>query len=112
MGDFSGCAAGCRLMTGTDDYSGRSLTNPSVPMKYKPHMIRGKITIGRFAILGTNTVINPDINIGEGAATIVNTYVTKDLAPWSLYGGSPARKIKDRKKDMVDLSVELLKVED
>jgi acetyltransferase-like isoleucine patch superfamily enzyme len=33
--DFSGLAYGCHVFTQSDDYSGRTLTNPTVPGKYK-----------------------------------------------------------------------------
>lgn len=109
IGDFAGCAPGCRLITGSDDYSGRSLTNPSIPSDLKPYMLRGKIIMGKHSILGTNTVVNPNIVIGEGSATISSSYVTKDLEPWTIYGGSPARKIMDRRKDMLSDVEEVLR---
>src|SRR5690606_36356840 len=33
--DFSGLAYGCHVFTGSDDYSGRTLTNPTIPLEYK-----------------------------------------------------------------------------
>lgn len=110
MEDFSGLSSGCRLITGSDDFSGKSLTNPTVPMKYKPFAYRGYITIKKHAILGTNTIVHPNVTIGEGAATGSNTVVLQDLEPWSIYVGAPARKVKDRKKDLLDLEREISKV--
>lgn len=108
MADFSGLSAGCRLITGSDDFSGRSLTNPTVPWDYKPHAYRGFIKIGKHAILGTNTIVHPNVTIGEGAATGSNTVVLTDLDPWSIYVGAPARKVNDRKKDLLKLEKELM----
>jgi galactoside O-acetyltransferase len=94
--DFSGLSAGCRIITGSDDFSGRSLTNPCVPKEYKPYCYTGVVRIGKHVILGTNTIVHPNITIGAYCATGSNTVVLKDLEPNGIYVGSPVRKIKDR----------------
>jgi galactoside O-acetyltransferase len=96
MEDFSGLSAGCRIITGSDDFSGHSLTNPCVPKKYKPYCYTGVVRIGKHAILGTNTIVHPNVRIGAYAATGSSTVVLKDLEPNGIYVGSPARKIKVR----------------
>ena len=108
MEDFSGLSASCRIITGSDDFSGQSLTNPTVPMEFKPELYKGHIKIGKHAVLGTNTIVHPNVTIGEGAATGSNTVVLKDLEPWTIYVGNPARKIKDRKKDLLKLKSKLI----
>lgn len=109
MEDFSGLSAGCRLITGSDDFSGRSLTNPCVPARYKPFVHRGHITIGRHTILGTNTIVHPDVTIGPYSATGSGTVVTHDLAGEAIYVGVPARRLRDRPRDDLDrLERELL----
>ena len=42
-------------------------------------------------------VIMP-VKIGEGAVIGANSFVNKDLDPWGIYVGSPAKKIGERKK--------------
>lgn len=95
MGDFSGLSGGVRVYTGNEDYNGGSLTNPAVPAPYRIAK-RSFVHIGKHAIVGANTVILPGVTIGEGAAIGANSLVTKDVEPWSVYFGSPAKKIKDR----------------
>ena len=55
---------------------------------------KGKIKIEKDAWLGTGSVILPDINIGEGAVVGSNSVVTKDVAPYTIVGGVPAKIIK------------------
>jgi len=110
MDDFSGLSAGCRIITGSDDFSGQSLTNPCVPKKYKPFMYDGTVKICKHAILGTNTIVHPNVIIGSYAATGSNTVVLKDLDSAGIYVGSPARKVRDRQKEeMQRLENELLR---
>jgi galactoside O-acetyltransferase len=106
--DLTGVSCGSRIVTGSDDFSGRSLVSPCVPMEFKPYCYQGHVKICKHAVLGTNTIIHPDVTIGEGAITGSNTLVTKDLDPWTIYSGSPAIKMKERKKDMLELEKQLI----
>lgn len=44
----------------------------------------------------SNALIMPGITIGEGAIVLAGSVVTKDVEPWTIVGGNPARKIRDR----------------
>jgi len=56
---------------------------------------KGKIAIGNDAWIGTGAVILPDVCIGKGAVVGANSVVTRDVAPYTIVGGVPAKKIKD-----------------
>jgi len=101
MEDFSGLAFGCYLFTSSDDYSGKSLTNPTIPAKFK-HVVNGPITIRRHVIIGTGSIIFPGVEIAEGCALGALSVMTKSSMPWGLYVGNPARRIKERSKDLLD----------
>ncbi|HNR23886.1 MAG TPA: acyltransferase [Candidatus Bipolaricaulis anaerobius] len=108
--DFSGLAFGCHVFASSDDYSGASLTNPTVPAKYKRE-IRKSVRISRHSIIGTNAVIFPGVTVAEGCSIGALSLVTQDTEPWSVYVGIPARKIKDRKRDLLVLEKEYLQTE-
>jgi len=108
LGDFAGVSAGSRIITGSDDFSGASMTNPSIPEKYKPKLHQGFVKIGNHAVLGTNTVVHPDVTIGEGAVTGSHTLVVKDLKPWTIYFGIPAREHRKREKGLLKLEKQYL----
>jgi acetyltransferase-like isoleucine patch superfamily enzyme len=61
---------------------------PYVPVKHAP------IVIGSDAWLGTGVVVLPGITIGEGAVVGSNSVVTKDVQPYMMVGGAPARVIR------------------
>jgi len=54
------------------------------------------VTIGDRAWIGSNVVILPGVTIGEGAVCCAGCVVTKDVAPFTVVAGVPAKKINDR----------------
>lgn len=54
------------------------------------------IAIGDDCWLGVNVVVSPGVSIGQGAVVGANAVVTKDVVPYSVVAGSPARQIGQR----------------
>lgn len=100
--DFSGLAYGCHVFTQSDDYSGRTLTNPTVPDKYK-YETKSPVFIKRHSIVGTCSVIMPGVIVGEGSSIGAMSMVTKATEPWSVYFGIPAKRLKSRKRELLQL---------
>lgn len=101
MEDFSGLAYGCHVFSESDDYSGRTLTNPTVPGKYK-RGTRKAVKIGRHVIIGTGSQVFPGVNIAEGCSVGAMTMMTKSTEPWGIYFGIPGKRIKERKQDLLE----------
>lgn len=59
------------------------------------------VIIGDRAWLSCRTIILPGVTIGEGAVIAAGAVVTKDVEPFSIYGGIPARKIGMRNKNLM-----------
>jgi galactoside O-acetyltransferase len=100
MEDFANLSGGCRVLTGTDDFLGGSLTNSTVPYPYRVPT-RSFVHIKKHAAIGVNTVILPGVTIGEGASIGANSLVTKDCEPWTVYYGSPVRAIRPRPRERI-----------
>lgn len=100
MSDYSGFSAGCRIICGSDDYF-TGLTNPNIPSAYKGPIKFGEVFLGKHAVLGTGSVVHPLVCVGEGAATGSMTLVTKDLEPWTVYVGIPAKEKAKRDRDTI-----------
>lgn len=109
--DFSGLAYGCHLFSQSDDYSGRTLTNPTVPAKYKDEY-KAAIVIGRHCIVGTSSLIFPGVTLAEGTAVGAVSMVTKSTEAWSIYTGVPAKRRKARHRDLLALENSYLAEED
>ncbi len=102
MKDFSGLAFGVTVFAQSDDYGGDALTNPTVPMQYRK-ILRARVELGRHVIVGTGSVIFPGVLMGEGSSVGSCSMVTKSTDAWTIYFGVPAKKIKSRKRTMLDL---------
>jgi galactoside O-acetyltransferase len=98
--DFSGISSGARILTGTDRLHGEGLTGPTVPAQFR-NALRGRVVIGAHAVVGANAVVMPDIQVGTGAIVGAGSVVTRDLAPWGIYAGVPARRIGDRAAEKI-----------
>ena len=106
MEDFSGLSQGVRVYSRTDDYSGKHLTNPTVPERYTG-ITRGPVVLGRHVIIGSGSVILPNVTVGEGTSVGALSLVTKDTEIWGVYFGSPAKRIKGRSKRLLELEEDL-----
>lgn len=93
--DFSGLSMGCRIFTGTEDFLGNGFGNPTVPEEFR-NVRRAPVHIGRFVIVGANSVVLPGVTIGEGVTVGANSVVTRSLEPWGVYVGN--RRTSERDK--------------
>jgi putative colanic acid biosynthesis acetyltransferase WcaF len=74
------------LCSATHDFE-----DPTMPLIYHP------ITVGAQAWVAAGCFIGPGITIGEGAVVGAYSVVTKDVSPWTVVAGNPARVIKPRR---------------
>jgi acetyltransferase-like isoleucine patch superfamily enzyme len=98
--DFVGLATGTRLISGSDIFDGSGLTGPTIPDRWRA-VTRGSIHIGRHAVLGANTVVHPNVTIGEGTIVGSQSLVTKSLPAWSICVGTPARVVRERANETI-----------
>ncbi len=109
LGAFCGLAACSRIITGTDLADGSGLIGPTVPNEMRA-VRRGRVVIGEHAFVGTNAIIHPDVTIGTGAVVGSGAVVTRDLEPWTINVGIPARPVKDRPRGTILRLAEELRV--
>ena len=107
MDDFSGLSSRVVIYATSNDYSGESLTNPTVPAKYKAADKNMPVHLGKHVIVGAASVILPGVTIGEGSSVGALSLCSKSLDGWGVYAGSPARRIKDRSRRLLSLEEEL-----
>lgn len=97
--DFVTIAAGCRLICGSDKFMGDGFTSVTAPEEFRDSVDFGTIRCARFAGIGTNVVVMPNVTIGEGSVIGACSLVTKDTEPWTVYVGVPARPVKVRPRE-------------
>lgn len=78
-----------KLITGSHDIDDPDFTADFLP-----------IHIGHHCWIGTGAMVLQGVKIGDGAVVAAGAVVTKDVAPWTVVGGIPARKIGTRDSDV------------
>jgi putative colanic acid biosynthesis acetyltransferase WcaF len=58
------------------------------------------VSIGDYVYVGSGSTILPGVTVGEGAVVAACSVVTRDVDPFTLVGGVPARYIRDRSRDL------------
>ena len=71
-------------------------------MIYKKEL-KKKVVIGRHCIIGAHSAVFPGVIMAEGCSLGAMSMLTKSTEPWSIYFGIPAKRIKERKKDLLIL---------
>jgi acetyltransferase-like isoleucine patch superfamily enzyme len=101
IGDFCTTSQGVKLYSGSDDYTGEYMTNPTVPAEFT-NVRLGRIVLKPHVIVGSTTVVLPGCLIGEGCAIGALSLVKSSLAPWGIYAGAPVRRLKARSKRLLE----------
>jgi acetyltransferase-like isoleucine patch superfamily enzyme len=101
MADFSGLSSRVSVYSSNDDYSGAAMTNPTVPAEFSG-VTHAPVFLGKHAIVGSGAVILPGVTLREGAAVGALSLVTKDCESFGIYQGIPARRIAERKRDLLE----------
>lgn len=97
--DFSGFGAFSCFHTESDDYSGESIFGPQVPRELISKKHYGPINIGKGVIGGTRCTYLPDISINDGVSIGAHSLVKNDCAEWTMYAGTPAKRIRDNSRE-------------
>mgnify|MGYP002624231923 CR=1 FL=1 len=96
IGDRVSTGPGTTFLTATYSYApGMKMVDGMIDGETET--LGGRCEIGNDVYIGANAVIMP-VKIGEGAVVGAGSFVNKDLEPWGVYVGSPARKIAERER--------------
>ncbi len=111
LGDNSGLGLDCRVTgpvsIGRDVMMGPNVmivtqnhetADTSIPMRLQTAP-KFKVTIGDDVWIGANVLILPGVTVGSGAILAAGAVVTKDVPPYAVVGGNPARVLKMRKEE-------------
>lgn len=78
-----------KIVTGSHD-----IDDPDFTADFRP------VTIGNHVWIGTGAIVLQGVNIGDGAVVAAGAVVTKDIPPYEVWGGVPAKFIRTRTKDL------------
>jgi len=106
IGDFTNLSSRVSLYSSNDDYSGRCLTNPTVPERFTG-VTHEDVFIGKHVIVGSGCVLLPGARLEEGTAIGALSLVKNECQSFGIYVGVPARRIGERKRDLLELEKQL-----
>lgn len=107
IGRFCSIACGAKFIFNCANHSLRSLSTYTFPLFWEEWGLdrsdmaaawdnRGDIIIGNDVWIGFEAVIMAGVHIGDGAIIGSRAVVTKDVPPYTIVGGVPAREIRKR----------------
>lgn len=102
LSDFSGLSSRVSIYSSNDDYSGSTMTNPTLPKEYTG-TVHADVILGKHVIVGSGSIILPGVTLEEGVAVGALSLVNKDCKAFGIYHGNPARRISERKKNLLEL---------
>lgn len=107
LADFANISSKVAIYSSNDDYSGGYMTNPMVPAEYT-NVTHADVTLAKHVIIGSGSVVLPGVTLHEGAAVGSLSMITKDCEAFSVYIGAPAKKIKNRKRELLEFEATLV----
>jgi len=110
LDDFCTLAYGVKIFSQSDDYSGSTMVNSLIPKKFKKESF-DTVKLEKQVIVGANSILMPGIVIKEGCSIGAMSLLNKSTEKWGIYVGIPAKRIKERKQDLLKLEEEFLKEE-
>ena len=107
IGKFCALASGVTFIMGPANHRTGSISTYPFSVfggawaeRTPPHMaqlpFKGDIVVGKDVWIGRNSVILPGVHIGDGAIVAAHSVVSRDVEPYTLAGGNPARMLKRR----------------
>ena len=109
--DFTTISSRCVIYAITDDYSGNFMTNPMIYDKYR-NVIGSKIIVKKHSIIGSGSTIIPNgkskLVIEEGTSVGAMSLIKNNTSAWNIYCGIPAKIIKKRNKNILELEKQFL----
>jgi virginiamycin A acetyltransferase len=107
IGKFCSIACGAKFIFNCANHTLQSLSTYTFPLFYEEWGLnkanvasawdnKGDIVIGNDVWIGYEAVIMAGVHIGDGAIIAARAVVTKDVPPYTIIGGTPAKEIRKR----------------
>ena len=90
VGNDTNISSHVKLITGSHD-----VDDPGYTADFQP------IKVGHHCWIGTGAIVLQGVTIGDGAVVAAGAVVTKDIPKYEIWGGVPAKYIRDRSEDLV-----------
>jgi galactoside O-acetyltransferase len=107
LADFCNVSSRVAIYSSSDDYSGGTMTNPTIPSAFTG-VEHADVTLGKHVIVGTGSVILPGACLEDGVAVGALSLLKGHFPAFGIYAGTPAKRLKERKRDLLELEKQFL----
>ena len=107
LSDYCNLSSRVSIYSSNDDYSGSTLTNPTIPIEFTG-VTQADVFLDKHVIVGSGSVILHGVVLEEGVAVGALSLITKSCKASGVYAGNPARRVNERKRDLLDVEQRFL----
>ena len=100
--DFVGISSRASIYSSNDDYSGSTLTGPTLPSEFT-NVRHAAVFLGKHVIVGSGSIILPGVTLEDGVAIGALSLVNRNCKAFGIYAGNPAQRVKERKRDLLEM---------
>lgn len=106
LSDFCNLSSRVSIYSSNDNYSGQVMTNPTIPEQFSG-VVSAPVQLDKHVIIGAGSVVLPGTHCEQGVAIGALSLVNRDCKEFGIYAGNPAQRIKERRRDLLDLEAQL-----
>jgi len=99
IGDYTLLAPNVKILGGDHE-----INKVGLPIIFSGRSVLEETNIGKDVWIGANCIVKAGITIGNGSIVAAGSVVTKDIESYSINGGVPSKKIKDRFTNKTDIA--------
>jgi acetyltransferase-like isoleucine patch superfamily enzyme len=101
LDDFANVSSRVSIYSSNDDYSGATMSNPTIPDEFK-NVLHADVFVGKHVIIGSGCVVLPGLVLETGAVVGALSLVKQSCEAFGIYAGNPARRIGDRQRGLLE----------
>lgn len=98
--DFATVSFYSCITSANDDYSGKFMTNPTVPRDFT-NVFDLDVKVEEHVVIGAHSLILPGVKLDTGCAIGAYSFVKHDVPKWEVHAGIPAGKIGTRSRNLL-----------
>lgn len=95
------------IYSSNDDYSGAAMTGPTLPTEFT-NVRHADVLLGKHVVVGSGSVVLPGVTLEDGVAVGALSLVNRNCEAFGIYAGTPARRVKERRRDLLELEQRFL----
>lgn len=102
LDDFCNLSSRVSIYSSNDDYSGATMSNPTVPEEFKS-VQHANVFVGKHVIIGSGSVVLPGVVLEAGVVVGALSLVKTRCETFGIYAGTPAKRVGERRRDLLEV---------